>query len=126
MKESPIHSGYFSQYNGYFNYTATYRIDSDFPEFYQEDGVYGKFIYNSFIWKKNEVFNENFNFSQGKFHLAAAMISYCDAHSRKPKKLKLHLVLEKNPKTGSYFFACFFSPRLKPPLIFFLTFTFVI
>ena len=70
-----MHSGDFSKYNGFYNYTSTYRIDSDFPQFYQGD--------QGFVWRENKDFNENLNFSQEKFGLAAAVISNCDASSRK-------------------------------------------
>ena len=74
-----MHSSDFSKYNSYYNYTSTYRIDSDFPQFYQEG--------QEFIWKQNENFNENFNFTQGKLQLAAAVISNCHASSRNQKIL---------------------------------------
>lgn len=68
-------SGSLSKYNSYYNYTATYRIDSDFPQGYQEE--------TEFIWKENKDFDESFNFSRGKTGLAVALISNCKAVSRK-------------------------------------------
>ncbi len=68
-------SGSLSKYNGYYNYTATYRIDSDFPQGYQEE--------TEFVWKENKAFDVNFDFTRGKLGLAAALISNCKAVSRK-------------------------------------------
>jgi phage-related protein len=73
-----VHSGDFSKFNGFYNYTSTYRVDSDFPQFYQQE--------ESFVWKENKSFNENYNFAQGKSALAAAVISNCHASSRKTQQ----------------------------------------
>ena len=69
-----MHSSDFSKYTNFYNYTSTYRIDSDFPQFYQTD--------QNFVWKENKGFDANFDFSNGKTDLAAAVISNCHAPSR--------------------------------------------
>ena len=83
-KEAPSYvSGSLRKFDGYYNYTATYRIDSDFPQGYQEE--------TEFIWNENKDFNENADFSQGKFGLVVALISNCKAVSRKHfKSLNIH------------------------------------
>ena len=75
LYESPVHSGDFSKYNGFYNLTSTYRIDSNFPRYYQ--------TYSGFIWKENKNFNENEDFSKNKFNLAVAVISNCHASSQR-------------------------------------------
>jgi hypothetical protein len=35
------------------------------------------------VWNENKGFNENLNFTQGKYEVAAAVISNCYASSRK-------------------------------------------
>ena len=58
---------------------------------------------SSFIWKLNETFDENFDFSRSKTELAAAMISNCDAPSRRLKliaELQKHVTVEIFGKCG--------------------------
>lgn len=71
--ESPMHCGNFTKYNNLFNFTSTYRIDSDFPRL---TGSYKKFV-----WGFNKSFNENRDFSHGKTHFAAAIIGNCGGSS---------------------------------------------
>ena len=75
LYESPVHSGDFTKYNNFYNLTATYRLDSDFPGIY-ETGA-------GFIWKKNEDFDENLDFSSLKSEFAVAVISNCHASSQR-------------------------------------------
>jgi hypothetical protein len=68
LYESPLNSNSFEEYNGVFNLTSTYRIDSEFPGFYVE---------NVLKWAFNPNFNENFDFYQYKKDnkFVAALIS---------------------------------------------------
>ncbi|RMZ95415.1 Glyco 3-alpha-L-fucosyltransferase A, partial [Brachionus plicatilis] len=66
--ESPVHSPNLKKFNGIFNLTATYRVDSDFPFFYTT------------------------NFLAGKTDFAAAVISNCGGTS---KRLELIRELQK-------------------------------
>jgi alpha-1,3-fucosyltransferase len=67
--ESPIRSYDYSRFNGVFNLSSTYMVNSDFPGMYQ--------IESDFIWKKNESFDKDHNFTQGKKGFAVAVISNC-------------------------------------------------
>lgn len=80
LYESPVHSGYFGKYNKLFNLTSTYRIDSDFPSFYEVDFRYE--------WAFNPDFNESKNFSYGKSELAAGVISNCGGTSKRLDYIK--------------------------------------
>ena len=67
--ESPLRSYDYTKYNGFFNLTSTYKMDSNFPGMYQvESGI---------IWEKNETFKKNHDYSFGKSNFAAAVISNC-------------------------------------------------
>ena len=75
LLESPLtFARNFNSLNGLFNYTATYRLDSDFKSLY---------FYNSFIWKRNTTFNLSHNFAQSKSRMAAAVISNCADSARR-------------------------------------------
>lgn len=66
MYESPIRTHKnLSVWNNVFNLTSTYRIDSDFPGFYESNA--------NFYWKENTKFNETFNFYGNKTKFAAAV-----------------------------------------------------
>jgi hypothetical protein len=67
--ESPIRSYDYSRFNGVFNLSSTYMVNSDFPGMYQTE--------SDFIWKKNESFDKNHDYSQGKIGFAVAVISNC-------------------------------------------------
>ena len=80
LYESPVHSGDFTSYNNIFNYTATYRIQSDFANLYE--------FYANFVWKLNQTFNENYDFYSLKSKFAAAVISNCEASSKRMEYIK--------------------------------------
>ena len=65
LYESPRTYKNFTMFKNMFNLTSTYKIDSDFPGFYESSGT--------FYWHENKNFNENFNFSGKKTKLAAAV-----------------------------------------------------
>jgi hypothetical protein len=75
LYESPVHSADFTNFNGVFNLTATYRKESDFANFYE----YGA----NFVWKRNDSFNENYDFSLNKNRFASGVISNCGATSQR-------------------------------------------
>lgn len=84
LYESPYHSPDFTQYNGFYNMTSTYKLDSDFAHFY-EDGM---------RWKKNANFKKSFDFHGQKKGMAAALISNCNDRSGRLeyiKKLSEHM-----------------------------------
>jgi hypothetical protein len=70
-----MHTVDFSHYNGVFNLSSTYRIDSNFPGFYESMA--------NFEWRRNESFDENADFSGGgsRVKLAAALITNCGGSS---------------------------------------------
>jgi hypothetical protein len=80
LYESPIHSGDYSGFNGVFNMTSTYRIQSDFPSFY-EDGTL-------ITWQKNINFNKSYDFLATKSEFAAAVISNCNVQSDRTNYIK--------------------------------------
>lgn len=73
--ESPVHSGEIYEYNGVFNSTSTYLIDSEFSSFYEAEA--------KFYWAKNNFFDEKFDHTSGKIKLAAAVISNCGDNSKR-------------------------------------------
>lgn len=75
--ESPMHCGNFTKYNNLFNFTSTYRIDSDFSRL---TGSYKKFV-----WGYNKNFDENRDFTDGKTHLAVAIVGNCGGSSGRLK-----------------------------------------
>jgi len=86
LYESPVHADFYGKYNGFFNMTSTYRLDSDFSDFYESA--------SSFEWKLNRNFNERYNFSQNKTEFAAAVISNCFDNSQRLElinELKKHI-----------------------------------
>ena len=48
----------FSAYDGFYNLTSTYRHDSDFNGFYEEEA--------GIVWERNERFSEDFDFHGAK------------------------------------------------------------
>lgn len=70
--ESPSNSADFSKYNGYFNLSSTYELDSDFG------GIYGHVV-----WNKNKKFSPNKDYTIGKENLVFAVISNCNAVSKR-------------------------------------------
>ena len=75
LYESPYYATITSKYNGIFNLTSTYKIDSDFPGFYEN--------YANMEWNPNKDFDENFDYHKGKSDFAVAVISNCRAHSKR-------------------------------------------
>ncbi len=75
LYESPVHSDFYGEYNDFYNLTSTYKIDSDFPGFYEAT--------SSFEWKLNENFDERYNFSKNKNEFAVAVISNCHDNSQR-------------------------------------------
>jgi len=67
--ESQIHSPDFKNYNGFFNLTATFKTDSDFPSMYE--------YLSDMDWSPNEKFNASFDFHGTKIDMAVALISNC-------------------------------------------------
>ena len=58
-------------FNGFYNLTSTYNIDSDFPgQVESSSGMY---------WELNDDFNIEADFTENKTHLAAALISNCNS-----------------------------------------------
>lgn len=83
LYESPYHSPNMSKYNGFYNLTSTYKLDSDFPHTAYALGM---------RWKRNPSFNKDFDFHGKKNAFAVAIISNCRDHSR---RLELINELEK-------------------------------
>lgn len=71
LYESPYHSADFTQYNGFYNMTSTYKLDSDFPHFYEE----------GLRWNRNPNFNKHFDFHGQKKEFDAALIGNCNDKS---------------------------------------------
>jgi alpha-1,3-fucosyltransferase len=97
LYESPIHSPSFKKYRRFFNYTSTYRLDSDFPRL---NGAYKRFL-----WKENLDFENEFeNFHNKKTNkFAVAVISNCGASSKRIKlinELKKYINVDIYGKCG--------------------------
>ena len=80
--ESQIHSSDFKSYNGFFNLSATFKIDSDFPSMYE-------YLSDMGDWTPNQKFNASFDFHGTKIDFAAALISNC---GRLDKSLRLDYI----------------------------------
>lgn len=76
--ESPANSPDFSRFSNFFNLTATYESDSDFPGFY---------LGWKFNWQKNDSFNDKYDYFNNKFKFAAAVISNCNDKANRLKYL---------------------------------------
>ena len=72
--ESPVNCHLCDKFNGsVFNYSASFRIDSDYSSIYwTNSGLY---------WEVNETFNESHDYSENKSDLVAALISNCEFQS---------------------------------------------
>lgn len=95
LYESPIYSYNFDNFDNFFNLTSTYRIDSDFPHFYD--------LTSSMRWKLNENFDEKKDFYSEKNKFAAAIISNCRGKSKRLdyiKKLKNYVQFDIYGKCG--------------------------
>jgi hypothetical protein len=83
LYESPIHSGSYSEYRSLFNMTSTYRIHSDFANFYATG--------SSIKWRSNQgnnLFNESIDYFDKKINFAAAIISNCNEASKRLEYIK--------------------------------------
>ena len=69
--ESPVHTPSFGQFNGVFNYTADYQVESEFGINYESQ--------KRFLWGLNTTFNDSYDYSQGKTGFMTALISNCGA-----------------------------------------------
>ena len=75
LYESPLHSKDLSRYDGMFNLTSTYLVDSHFAGFYEN--------FARMDWTANVLFNEEHDFHSQKTLFATAVISNCGAPSRR-------------------------------------------
>jgi hypothetical protein len=73
--ESPVHTPSYTQYNGVFNMTADYQIESEFGINYESQ--------KRFLWGLNTTFNDSHDYSQGKTGFMTALISNCNAWHNK-------------------------------------------
>ena len=73
--ESPIHTPSYTRFNGVFNLTADYQIESEFGINYESQ--------KRFLWGLNATFDESHDFSQGKTGFIGALISNCNAWHNK-------------------------------------------
>ena len=96
--ESPFHTPRFphSEYKNFYNLTSTYKLDSDFPHFY-EKGLH---------WKENTNFDKDFDFHGAKTKFAAALISNCDdsksGRLEYIRRLKLYVPVDVYGKCGDH------------------------
>jgi alpha-1,3-fucosyltransferase len=77
LYESPMNSGDYSKFQDFFNLTATYRLETDFP-----------LTLNAMVWKENTDFNADYDFHGSKKGFAAALISNCGDSSGRLKYIK--------------------------------------
>ena len=77
--ESPFYQRTYEQYNGYFNATADYLMESEFGNNYESQ--------KRFRWAENKTFNAKHDCSQGQTGLIAALVSNCGAQNGKNKLL---------------------------------------
>ena len=73
--ESPIHTPSFDQYNGVFNFTADYQVESEFGINYESQ--------KRFLWGLNRTFNDSHDYSRNKTGFMSALISNCAAWHNK-------------------------------------------
>ena len=87
---SPVHSpSEYELYENMFNYTSTYKPDSDFPGFYEQD--------SQMIWQPNATFDETYDFSQGKSRMAAWVVGNCRASNTRMEyihELQKHIAVD--------------------------------
>jgi hypothetical protein len=89
LYESPAHSEDYSNYSDIYNLTSTYRLDSDFPDYY--------FNFLNMKWERNELFDKNFDYFETKTNFSAAIISNCNDQSGRLEyleKLKNYISLD--------------------------------
>jgi alpha-1,3-fucosyltransferase len=73
--ESAQHCPMCNKLNGFFNLSATYKLDSDFTSIYITD--------TAVTWGLNKNFNLNENYLSNKTKFSFAMMSSCDASSKR-------------------------------------------
>jgi hypothetical protein len=66
LYESPMNSDDYSKFKDFYNLSATYRMDTDFPR-----------TLNGMVWKENTDFDADYDFHGSKKGFAAALISNC-------------------------------------------------
>jgi alpha-1,3-fucosyltransferase len=94
--ETPMGLGPIHKWNGFFNLTSSYMLNSDFSSFYESK--------NKFIWKKNDSFDVGFNYLKGKKKFAAAVISNCGATNKRLlyiKKLRKYIKVDVYGRCGT-------------------------
>jgi len=77
LYESPMNSDDYSQFKDFFNLSATYRIDTDFPR-----------TLNAMVWNENTDFDADYDFHGSKKGFAAALISNCGDSSGRLEYIK--------------------------------------
>ncbi len=77
LYESPMNSDDYSRFKDFFNLTATYRLETDFP-----------LTLNAMVWKENADFNADYDFHGSKKGFAAALISNCGDSSGRLEYIK--------------------------------------
>ena len=81
LYESPFHANEFVTIDNYRNYsnvynlTSTYKVNSHFPTFYEDQ--------SRMVWKKNLLFNKNYDYHAHKHKFAVALISNCGGTSNR-------------------------------------------
>ncbi len=103
LYESPTNSpNFYSNPNlrNFYSLSSTYKIDSDFPGFYEAGTLFMRielnnhqefyylFLDSRMNWEFNSNFNEDFDFHINKKEFAAAVISNCGAGSRRLEYIK--------------------------------------
>ena len=74
--ESPVHTPSYSQFNGVFNLTGDYLVESEFGINYESQ--------KRFLWSLNTSFDDTHDYSAGKTGFMGALISNCNAwHNRR-------------------------------------------
>ena len=94
--ETPIGLVPVRKWNSFFNLTASYMLNSDFPSYYESK--------NKLVWKKNNSFDANFNYLKGKTEFAAAVISNCGATNKRLlyiKKLRKYIQVDIYGRCGT-------------------------
>jgi hypothetical protein len=73
--EAPTHYSNFSRFNGLFDLSATYRLDSDFSSIYFTE-------HYELNWELNEKFNDTQDFHLNKLSSAAIIVSNCGPYDK--------------------------------------------
>jgi alpha-1,3-fucosyltransferase len=94
--ETPVGLNPVRKWNGFFNLTSSYMLSSDFPSYYESK--------NKFIWKKNDSFDDKFNYLKEKTKFAAAVISNCGATNKRLsyiEKLRKYIQIDVYGRCGT-------------------------